>query len=83
VQELEGELDQETGGFFYVKEKLSPILNAEPKPNFLGAVILDSVMNFNRSKNSQKFPEGFNTVKKCVLFCYLFIFTLKIINFRK
>ena len=57
-----GELDQMTGSTFYVNHKLSPILNAKPKPKFLGAIILDAVMNYNTSENSQVLPNGFDKV---------------------
>jgi len=57
------DLEQGTGSLFYVNEKLSPILNAEPKPKFLGAIILDAVMNYNCSDNSQNLPDGFEKVK--------------------
>lgn len=57
-----GELDQMTGSTFYVNHKLSPVLNTKPKPKFLGAIILDAVMNYNRSKNSQVLPSGFDKV---------------------
>ncbi len=51
-----------TGSTFYVNHKLSPVLNTKPKPKFLGAIILDAVMNYNRSKNSQVLPSGFDKV---------------------
>lgn len=50
-----------SGSQFFVHEKLTPILNAEPKPSFLGAIILDSVMNYNGSDGSQLLPDGFQT----------------------
>lgn len=43
---------------------LSVILNTEPKPSFLGAIILDSVMNYNSSEDSQVLPDGFQLVNK-------------------
>ena len=62
MQELGGELDQETGSMHYVNQRLSVILNTEPKPTFLGAIILDAVMNYNGHRNSQVMPYGFNEV---------------------
>jgi len=56
-----GELNQ-TGSMYYVDERLSSILNMEPRPHFIGAIILDAVMNYNMSKNSQVLPDGFNKV---------------------
>ena len=57
-----GELDQGAGSMFYVNQKLSAVLNTEPKPSFLGAIILDAVMNYNTSENSQVLPNGFDKV---------------------
>lgn len=52
------------GSSFFVKEKLATILDSQPKPSFLGAIILDSVMNYNSSEGSQVLPNGFEKVKK-------------------
>ena len=60
--ELVGELDQMTGSTFYVSHRLSPVLNTKPKQKLLGDIILDAVMNYNRSKNSQVLPSGFDKV---------------------
>ena len=57
-----GELDQGAGSMYYVNHKLSAVLNTEPKPSFLGAIILDAVMNYNTSENSQVLPNGFDKV---------------------
>ena len=62
-----------TGSTFYVNHSLSPILNAKPKPKFIGAIILDAVMNYNRSKNSQVLPSGFDKVNWRI-FHYSFAF---------
>lgn len=51
------------GSSFFVKEKLATILDSQPKPSFLGAIILDSVMNYNSSEGSQVLPNGFEKVK--------------------
>ena len=56
------DLQQGTGSLYYVNEKLSVILNTEPKPKFTGAIILDSIMNYNHSQNSQYLPHNFETV---------------------
>lgn len=50
------------GSKFFVDEKLSEILNAPSRPTFLGAIILDSVMNFNGTAGSQILPSGFDKV---------------------
>jgi hypothetical protein len=52
------------GSSFFVKEKLATILDSQPKPSFLGAIILDSVMNYNSSEGSQVLPNGFEKVNK-------------------
>lgn len=53
---------QPGGSKFFVQEKLVPMLEAQPKPEFLGAIILDSIMNYNNTDNSQVLPNGFDTV---------------------
>lgn len=62
------DLEQGTGSMYYVKQKLSPILNTEPKPKFLGAIILDSIMNYNSNQNSQNLPTGFDKVSFFLIF---------------
>ncbi|KZS20474.1 Uncharacterized protein APZ42_012860 [Daphnia magna] len=53
-------LGQTGGSDFFVKEKLATILDEQPKPGFLGAIVLDSVMNYNSSTGSQVLPSGFD-----------------------
>lgn len=59
---LQGGFGQPGGSRFFVAEKLAPILTEEPKPEFLGAIILDSVMNYNDTDGSQILPNGFEQV---------------------
>lgn len=70
---------QPGGSRFYVAEKLAPILAEEPKPEFLGAIVLDSIMNYNDTDNSQILPIGFDQVRRVKInngvFC-LFRYTL-------
>ncbi|CAG0917798.1 unnamed protein product [Notodromas monacha] len=47
-----------TGSQYFIKSYLDPILKKHGKESFAGAIILDSVMNFNDSVNAQR-PEGF------------------------
>ncbi len=56
------------GSKFFVDEKLATILNEQPKPMFLGAIILDSVMNYNVTEGSQILPNGFDKVKSFCCF---------------
>jgi hypothetical protein len=55
-------MGQTGGSSFFVKEKLATILDSQPKPGFLGAIVLDSVMNYNSSDGSQVLPNGFDKV---------------------
>lgn len=63
LQEFSDGLGQTGGSDFFVKEKLATILDEQPKPGFLGAIVVDSVMNYNSSTGSQVLPSGFDKVK--------------------
>ena len=62
-----GELDHGSGSTFFVQERLSALLKAEPRPEFMGAIIMDSVMNFNGSENSQVLPIGYKLVYRLMI----------------
>ena len=61
-QEAPGSLEQGPGSYYFVQEKLGPMLNTEAAPEFRGAIILDSVLNFNDTVGSQILPLGFDFV---------------------
>ena len=64
IQFKEGARSEEyqPGSYYFVQEKLGPMLGKASAPEFRGAIILDSVLNFNDSVGSQTLPQGFDTV---------------------
>ena len=63
VQELVGDLEFGSGSTYFVHEKLAPLLALDPKPIFTGAIILDSIMNYNASQDSQVLPNLYEAVQ--------------------
>ena len=53
----------DSGVEVFIKDFLNPLLEIQPSRRFRGAVMLDSVFNFNSSVGSQVYPEGFGEVR--------------------
>lgn len=47
---------------YLIPKVLKPSLPSARPNNFIGTIILDSILNFNDSKDSQILPKGFDGV---------------------
>ncbi|KAK2712916.1 uncharacterized protein LOC136025116 isoform X2 [Artemia franciscana] len=56
--------DGETGSYHFVNDFLGPMLHPSsgPAPQFRGAIILDSIMNYHTQPNTQLLASGFDKV---------------------